>query len=65
MTREQKLEFHLQMVILEDRLNTPLNAKQIEAFAASATSDQKERAYKRALTRNPILLEDERWGYTA
>jgi len=60
-TREQKLELHLEMVIFEDLPEgTRLNAEQISVLMDGATMDQVERAYQRALTRSPVLLEDER-----
>ena len=61
MTREEKLEFHLDAVIWEDLPDgTRLNGPQIQALMDAATPEQKERAYQRALYRCPILLEDER-----
>jgi hypothetical protein len=59
--REQKLAFHLEMVIWEDLPEgTRLNAAEVERLVRSATIEQRARAYQRALTRSPILLEDER-----
>ncbi len=61
MTREQKLRFHLEMIIWEELPpETPYNAADIDQMVLAATSDQKQRAYQRALTTSPILLDDER-----
>ncbi len=61
MTREEKLEVHLEMVIWEGLPEgTRLNAMQITELLLRATDEQKHRAYQRALTRSPLLLDDER-----
>lgn len=61
MTRDAKLQVHLEMVIWEDQPEgTRLNAAQIQALMDAATDGQKARAYQRALVRSPLLLEDER-----
>lgn len=65
MTREEKLGFHLEMVIWEDLPEgVPMTAKQIEDLMAKATDDQKRRAYQRALVRSPLLLPEERIDQT-
>jgi hypothetical protein len=60
MTREQKLAFHLEMVIWEDAPEgTRMNAAEVERLVQVATEEQRRRAYERALTRSPLLLEDD------
>lgn len=59
MTRDQKLAFHLEMVIWEDLPEgARMNARQIEDLMAKA-DDQKRRAYQRGLVRSPLLSPDE------
>ena len=61
MNRKQKLQVHLEMVIWEDLPEgIRLNAAEIEKRMETATHEQKARAYRRALTRSPLLLDDER-----
>ena len=61
MTRELKLAVHLESIIFEDLPpGTRLNARQLQERIDYATLQQKMRAYQRALTRCPILLDDER-----
>lgn len=63
MTRAQKLEVHLEMVMWKTvPLGTRMNAQQVQALMAQATSEQKQAAYERALVHNPLLLDDERAG---
>jgi hypothetical protein len=60
MTREQKLAVHLEMIIWQDLPEgTQLNAGQITELMIGASNDQRRRAYERALTHSPRLLEDE------
>jgi hypothetical protein len=60
MTRQQKLRFHLEMVIWEDLPEgTALNATQVDALVDDASEDQHRRAYERALDRSPRLLPEE------
>jgi hypothetical protein len=61
MTREQKLEFHLDWIIFRDLPEgTRLNGKQIQQLMDTATEDQRRRAYERALVHVPLLLDEER-----
>lgn len=61
MTREQKLAYHLEMIIWHDLPEGKrLNAVEIEHLMADATDDQRHRAYLRALKYSPLLLDDER-----
>lgn len=60
MTKEMKLQYHLEMVIYESHQGWSFSAKQIEFLASQATPEEKEQAYQRALTRSPLLLDDER-----
>ena len=61
MTRETKLRVHLEQIILDDLpLNTPVNAAQMEGLCSRATAEQKQRAFERALTRGPMLVDEER-----
>ena len=61
MTREEKLAFHLTMIIWEDAPDSAvMNAAEVEALVAAATEAQRQRAYERALTKVPMLLADER-----
>lgn len=61
MTRETKLQCHLERIIFEDLAHgTALNAKQVYALMAVATPEQKQRAFERGLQRIPLLLDDER-----
>ena len=63
MTREEKLQVHLEMVIWRAvPEGTVLNARQIEALMAAATPEQKAAAYYRGLHHVPFLLDDERTG---
>ena len=64
MTRAEKLAVHLEAVIWEDLPNgTILNAAEIGQLMATATDAEKLRAYRRALVRSPLLLDDELgWG---
>jgi hypothetical protein len=39
---------------------TSLSAAEVEELVQNATAEQQRRAYQRALTRSPLLLEDER-----
>ena len=60
-SQEQKLAFHLEMVIWEDLPEgTRLNNAALEKLVQAATPEQLRRAYERALTRSPVLLEDEK-----
>ena len=61
MNKEAKLRVHLESIIFEDLApGTVLNASQMDAQCAAATDSQKLRAYKRALVKNPVLIDDER-----
>jgi hypothetical protein len=61
MTREQKLSCHLEAIIWEDSAEgETMSAAEIEAKMASATTQQRRRAYARGLVRSPVLLEGER-----
>lgn len=61
MTRDQKLEVHLESIMFEDQPEgTRLNAQQLKILMAMATPEQVERAYQRALVHCPLLLDDER-----
>jgi hypothetical protein len=61
MTREQKLAHHLGMVIWEGLpKDEMLDDAEAERRIARATPSQKQRAYTRALSRSPMLLDDER-----
>ncbi len=63
MTRETKLQVHLESVIFTGLPEgTALNARQILDLMAVATPEQKDLAYQRGLTRIPLLLDDEREG---
>jgi len=60
-TREQKLAVHLENVIFQDQPpGTRLSGPRLLLLIASATAEQKARAYRRALKRCPLLLGDER-----
>ena len=60
MTTATKLAFHLEMIIWDSvPRGTALSASQIQALMEKATPDQRASAYRRGLTRNPIILEDE------
>jgi hypothetical protein len=60
-TRAEKLALHLEMVIWGDMPGgTRLTARQVKEMMAVATEEQKRRAYKRAMSTSPMLLEDER-----
>jgi hypothetical protein len=49
------------MVIWEDLPEgTRLNNAALEKLVQAATPEQLRRAYERALTRSPVLLEDEK-----
>lgn len=61
MNKEEKLAYHLEMIIWEDiSEGERLNAMQIAAKVVCATDEQKKRAYQRALVKSPILLDDEK-----
>lgn len=61
MTREQKLRYHLEMVIWQELPDgTTLNAEQIERRINDASTLQHSRAYQRALVHSPLLLPNER-----
>lgn len=61
MTRDQKLEVHLEFIIFEDLPEgTRLNGRQMAEYAANATPEQRERAFQRGLIRSPLLLDEER-----
>ena len=61
MTRETKLRVHLEQIILDDLpLNTPVNALEMGVLCSRATAEQKQRAFQRALRRNPMLIAEER-----
>jgi hypothetical protein len=61
MTKEQKIRFHLETLLCEALPpGRSVTAEEIRAMADNATEVQKAAAYQRALTRTPILLEDER-----
>lgn len=61
MTRDQKLQFHLEEVISMDLPDgVTANAAEMDALCQQATPDQKMRALGRALTRQPILTKEER-----
>ena len=61
MTREEKLAYHLEMVIWEDQPEgATFGTVAIKRMMAAATPEQRQRAYQMALTHSPMLLEDER-----
>lgn len=61
MTRETKLAYHLEMVLITKLpQGSRVNAATVARLVANATDEDKQRAYERALTKNPLLLEDER-----
>lgn len=61
MSREAKLQYHLEEIIWESLPEgTRLNARQMKILVGMATPEQHEAAYVRALTRCPMLLDDER-----
>ncbi len=63
MTREMKLQVHLESVIFAGLPEgTVLNAQQLLDRIARATPEQKQLAYQRALKRVPLLLGDEARG---
>jgi hypothetical protein len=60
-TRAENLALHLEMAVWGDMPEgARLTARQVEEMMAVATEEQKRRAYQRALSVAPILLEDER-----
>jgi hypothetical protein len=59
-TRESKLQYHLEMVIYKANLGIAFTGSQIEALMTQATPEQHEAAYQRALVHIPLLLDDER-----
>lgn len=60
MTREEKLQYHLEIVICQSRPGVPMTSRKLEILAEQATPEQKEAAYQRALIHSPMLLDDER-----
>ena len=61
MSREAKLQYHLEAVIWESLPEgTRLNARQMLQLMELATPEEHEAAYVRALTHCPMLLDDER-----
>lgn len=57
MTVEQRLEVHLLSIVMP--LDVPLDAREQLALCAKATRAQRQAAFDRAMTRNPLLLPDE------
>jgi hypothetical protein len=66
-TEEEKLAFHLEMVVWQDLpKGTYLSDAELAPLVAAATDDQKRRAYERGLVRSPLLAEAiDRIGATA
>jgi hypothetical protein len=60
LTRDQKLRFHLEMIVWQDLPEwTILSAAEIDDLVNKATRDQRRRAYQRALHHSPRLLPEE------
>ena len=61
MDKKTKLRVHLEHIIFDDLPEgTRLNAREIDALCDAATEDQRRRAFKRALSRSPMLIDEER-----
>lgn len=60
MTRDQKLAYHLEMVIWATLPEgAAMSAAEIGELIARATPDQHRAAYERARVRSPMLLPEE------